>query len=364
MKKIIFTMVTCMTSLAFAIGGNVGNGGDMCENRFKIVRDDLSAWILGGGSQDLQLPQVIGRDLYNRNMLNAISGAKITCTEDRVLIGNSEKTCKNFVDIDGSSYIVCNAKRFLETPESDQYVLVHHEYAGLAGFEVNNGEDSKYPISNQITGYLENQIVKKLVVKPNSTGGDPFDPKSCEGNPMTESTALQYFQPGAILSNSLGKVRFYQRKRICNALTGCSEWSLRTPIFGFWQSASDYNAQLYYADYKFSTTEDELKLAVENKEVAVKFPAFGQGLGANCLGLADGAVNCSGFFTSKYGDNPHERLSNETSNSPWGSIENESPIFKGILTNQCVRLQAQTYRSATTDHGNYFEVTSVLFGKF
>ncbi len=72
----------------------------------------------------------------------------------------------------GQPRIECNYKRFNEASESDQYVLVHHEYAGLSGFETNKTDDSDYKISNQLTGFLESQVIKKLSVKKNFVGAD------------------------------------------------------------------------------------------------------------------------------------------------------------------------------------------------
>src|SRR5207253_11459999 len=77
--------------------------------------------------------------------------AIVSCVDEQIFVGSAEKTCKNFAAADGSLNIQCNANRFMATSNSDQYILVHHEYAGLAGFEVNTGESSNYQISNQIT---------------------------------------------------------------------------------------------------------------------------------------------------------------------------------------------------------------------
>lgn len=148
----------------------VGNGGDICEDQFKIVRDDIASWINKGGSSALSLQSGISLNRYNTEMLAQISKAQISCTQDKVLIGGAEKTCKNFIDPSGVSRIVCNIDRLTkQTSESEQYVLVHHEYAGLAGFEVNDGESSQYPISNQITQYLTDTVVKRLAVKEQSS---------------------------------------------------------------------------------------------------------------------------------------------------------------------------------------------------
>jgi hypothetical protein len=151
-------------SAAFA-GKEAGNGGDICEDRIKVIRTDIRDWIAKGGSEKLALPTGIPLRYYDARMTELISKAIVSCTDQTVAIGRSEKVCKNFQDESGSLRILCNANRFMSTNEDDQYVLVHHEYAGLAGFESNTGEESQYEISNQISGFLEYQVVKKLVVK-------------------------------------------------------------------------------------------------------------------------------------------------------------------------------------------------------
>jgi len=142
------------------------NGGDICEDRFQVVSSDLASWIEQGGSAGLVLPAGVSINQYNSKMTSEIKTALVSCTDDKVMVGSAEKTCENFVDSKGQARIVCDSSQFMATDESQQYVLVHHEYAGLAGFEVNDGETSNYPISNQITGFLAQELVKKLVVKP------------------------------------------------------------------------------------------------------------------------------------------------------------------------------------------------------
>ncbi len=167
MSKIILVCIVLTPFLSRANG--VGNGGDICENRFKIVRSDIQSWILKAGAAGLQLPNGISENLYNSEMLNSMDLAKVSCTDEKLFIGLAEKTCQNSRQVDGSLLIKCNFHRFMETSESDQYVLVHHEYAGAANFEVNTNENSDYRISNQITYFLESQVVKKLVIKPAPT---------------------------------------------------------------------------------------------------------------------------------------------------------------------------------------------------
>ncbi|MFL5815759.1 MAG: hypothetical protein ACJ763_19480 [Bdellovibrionia bacterium] len=165
-KSTLLMAATLLSVHAYAGADKGGNGGDICENRIKLIREDIDSWIQKGGSSGLRLPAETNLSQYNAKMRDQASKATVSCTDQDIAVGNSQKTCKNFLDDAGSPRIVCNFKRFMATPEASQYVLVHHEYAGLAGFEVNNGEESRYEISNQLTKYLQNQVVKKLAVKP------------------------------------------------------------------------------------------------------------------------------------------------------------------------------------------------------
>ena len=98
-------------------------------------------------------------------MLGALDSATVSCTDLPITVAGSEKSCKNYYDLSGKAKILCNRNRFKTESESDQYVLVHHEYVGLANFETNEGPSSNYEISNQISGYLVDQVVKRLSVR-------------------------------------------------------------------------------------------------------------------------------------------------------------------------------------------------------
>lgn len=168
MKYGFLILITALATVSAQAAGRIsgsGNGGDMCELRMKDIRQDLSNWIALGGAQGLRLPQDVSVDQYITEMQAVIGSAKFSCVDETLKIGSAEKTCVNYKNDDKSMEIVCNTKRFLGTTESNQYVLTHHEFAGLAGFEVNSGEESNYTISNQITGFLEDHVVKKLVIK-------------------------------------------------------------------------------------------------------------------------------------------------------------------------------------------------------
>lgn len=166
MKKFVLLSILLASQLATAQIDRKGNGGDLCELRIQSIRDDIAAWIMGGGSKGLKLPEGVVLAQYDTEMLRWIKSATVSCVDQELKLGASQKTCMNFLDEAGRARIHCNIKRFRDTAGSDQYVLIHHEYAGLAGFEANVTEASHYPISSQIAGYLENQTSKRLAIKP------------------------------------------------------------------------------------------------------------------------------------------------------------------------------------------------------
>ncbi len=160
----------------------VGGGGDLCEDRIKIVRADLKNWIADGGPSGLTLPAGISVDQYSKSMLKSIDQARIKCVGPGdqgfpVTVNGTPKVCR-FDSQENLSQISCDFSKFQSTNESDQYTLVHHEYAGISGFEAPKKDDSNYDISNQISGYLVDTIVKKLAVRPNQ---NPVPPSLSNG---------------------------------------------------------------------------------------------------------------------------------------------------------------------------------------
>lgn len=159
------------SSNALAAKGNGGviggGGGDATELRVNEVRVDILSWIKKGGAKDLNLPKSISYGQYVDSMTNILQAKKVIIefTEDKVLVNNVEKTCKGFFPEDDKAHIRCNILRFQNTIDSEQYKLIHHEYAGLVNIENNNGAASDYEISSQITDYLSEQKILKLAVK-------------------------------------------------------------------------------------------------------------------------------------------------------------------------------------------------------
>lgn len=151
-----------------AAGPRSGGGGDLCEDRIQVVRDDIKAWIGNGGPNGLILPAGISVAQYSQEMLGKIAATKVACVAQGdsgfpVQVNGTPKVCV-FTGVAGAERITCDSAKFMALLQDDQYVLVHHEYAGLAGLEIPDGDVSNYAISNQISGFLSNVEVKRLSV--------------------------------------------------------------------------------------------------------------------------------------------------------------------------------------------------------
>jgi hypothetical protein len=171
------TLALLASAPGFA-GPRDSGGGDLCEDRIKIVRDDIKAWIQKGGPQGLTLPRDVSISQYSELMLEQINSAKIRCVGPNdagfpVQVNDTPKVCR-FERGSFKSVIVCDFDKFNSLAESDQYILVHHEFAGLANIEIPNGSDSNYEVSNQLSGYLKDELVKKLAIKPGSSFNQIF----------------------------------------------------------------------------------------------------------------------------------------------------------------------------------------------
>ncbi len=167
-------LLACFTSVpALArIGGESGGGGDASELRVNEIRSDILQWIEKGGAKELKLPSNLSYDQYVSDMSEILQPKKviISFTNDKVLVNNIEKTCRSFIARSSSlPNILCNISRFKNTTESEQYKLIHHEFAGLASIEKNQGGASDYEISTQITDFLDSEVVLKLKIKNDSS---------------------------------------------------------------------------------------------------------------------------------------------------------------------------------------------------
>lgn len=180
MKMMLMVWATFVSQ--YALASKDRGGGDLCENRIQIIRDDIQSWIKKGGPKELNLPLSISVEKYSELMLSQIENATIECVAPGdvgypVEVDGVPKVCR-FDQSSGENpnqpRIKCDFNKFQNTEQSDQYILIHHEYAGLAGLENPNGAESTYVISNQLKHWLESEIVQVLVVKPKSELPDDF----------------------------------------------------------------------------------------------------------------------------------------------------------------------------------------------
>ena len=112
-------------------------------------------------------------------MLEQIKKAKIRCVSQGdkghpVEVYGSPKVCRFDKGLLKRPTITCSREDFMKLNETNQYVLIHHEYAGLAGIESPNKDDSQYQVSNQISSYLVDKVVKRLSVKATSPDQSDF----------------------------------------------------------------------------------------------------------------------------------------------------------------------------------------------
>ena len=165
-------------STAFAKSGGAiaGGGGDASEERVSEIRADILTWINKGGAKGLVLPQSISYGEYESKMKEILEPKKVVVgfveqddennPELQVSVNGVPKTCRGFIsEVDFKHHILCNISRFKSTSESEQYKLIHHEYAGLVNIENNDEAASDYEVSSQLTSFLARQTVLKLAVK-------------------------------------------------------------------------------------------------------------------------------------------------------------------------------------------------------
>jgi hypothetical protein len=171
-----------LLSLALAVGqplmsfaGQEGGGGDPTEIRVDEIRSDLLAWIKKGGANGLELRSLSVAE-YESRMSEILQPKQVQVTfvendasadeELRVIVDGKPKTCRGFISVkDHRRHIVCNIPRFKSISDAEEYKLIHHEFAGLAGVEHNDGATSDYEISKQITDFLTEKKELKLGLK-------------------------------------------------------------------------------------------------------------------------------------------------------------------------------------------------------
>jgi hypothetical protein len=266
----MFSLAT-LTLLCFsAFAGKETGGGDLCEDRIKFIRDDIKNWIDNNGFFGLILPSGTSAKDYSTRMLEQIKKAKISCVSigDEgypVTIGATPKTCR-FDSTETESDITCDLLKVNSTPQADLYVLVHHEYAGLAEIEIPDLDDSQYSVSNQLSEF-EDQVVKKLSIKKISSraaGGWNFlATKGCDVDQVLSAVSCQ----GTILvqNHKIGIVVNFARQTFRQNVAPettrvCRQFG---PITHFATTTTDYNLDTRtagaYSDFRLLDTSQEDK---------------------------------------------------------------------------------------------------------
>ncbi len=165
-------LVFSSTSVIAKMGTESGGGGDASEARVNEIRSDILKWINNEGAKGLYLPDDISYYEYASKMIEVLQPQKVIIgfTDEKVIFDNAEKTCKSFIDNSSAEmHILCNISRFGNTSDSDQYKLIHHEYAGLVRIEKNDGAASDYNLSSQLTDFLAYETILKLAIKKSSS---------------------------------------------------------------------------------------------------------------------------------------------------------------------------------------------------
>jgi hypothetical protein len=152
MKKFIFALALLGSFYAYA-GADSGGGGDVCEDQIKVVRYRIQEWLKASSATGIILPYGTDAADFTKKMLQATSDAKIRCVGEGdpgfpVEYKGTPKVCR-FDKTGSESTVTCDFKNILAMKEQELIIQIHHEYAGLAGFELPDGGDSKYDITNQ-----------------------------------------------------------------------------------------------------------------------------------------------------------------------------------------------------------------------
>jgi hypothetical protein len=160
------------------MGGANGGGGDATEIGVDAIRANILKWIETGRSVRLkQYPAGVNNAIYVQRMsivlaphavvvsfVTTAQEATTTDPEQKVKVNGNAKSCRGFISVrDKRPHILCNVERYPKTGD-EQYKLVHHEFAGLAGVEKNVGPSSDYTISKQITDNLISKTYRALPI--------------------------------------------------------------------------------------------------------------------------------------------------------------------------------------------------------
>lgn len=164
---LVFILTYTQQNGVYAYGDRTQNGGDPCEKRLRPLQDEIKSWLLRYDEEFLKLPGDLEHGVYRSAMFEALNNTELSCSLDNQKILKSEKTCINTNYEDGTSVLECDIRKVKASSDEELLELMHHEAAGVAGFETNKGKSkSDYFITNQLSGYYEKVTVTKLAIRP------------------------------------------------------------------------------------------------------------------------------------------------------------------------------------------------------
>ncbi|MGE3609038.1 MAG: hypothetical protein AB7I27_05580 [Bacteriovoracaceae bacterium] len=233
MKTLIVTLLLISQCFAFDGGDKVGGGGDSLEARVDEIRVDILNWINRGGALSLVLKENLTLSYYEQKMKEILEPQKViisfvenndsTDEELKVIVQGAPKTCRGFISKkDHRPHILCHVERFKNASESEQYQLIHHEFAGLAGIEINKGAASDYSISTQLNRFLKYQATLKLaIVMPRPSENTSFNPLKIldEARILYEERMLEIEQNQLKIQSAKNQLKLIEGKLLSHKFT-------------------------------------------------------------------------------------------------------------------------------------------------
>lgn len=169
-------LLTVLPIFAMAGGASPG-GGQKCEARIQEIRENIKQWIAVGRHENLEYKGNFNAQDYSQRMNeylattvqpdgSVVPVTDIECSKDPIKVYEHDKDCK-FERLANGPKITCFKDAFMDKSkmsDDEQYWLIHHEFASLADLEPPSGPNSNYIFSNQITGKLQDELVRKLPI--------------------------------------------------------------------------------------------------------------------------------------------------------------------------------------------------------
>ena len=151
----LLALAFMLPSAALAQASGSHGGGE--DGVFKNIRNETSTWLqknaeIKGLDRKLELNSMNGWELLAKYQ-QAVSdvGEKLVFNHDKIVFGDNVRICKN-----ENKTITCNIDEWNSSHGDTRFMIVFHEYLGVAGIETNVEVDySKYPISSKLLRFVK-----------------------------------------------------------------------------------------------------------------------------------------------------------------------------------------------------------------